>query len=212
MRKRELEQRDDELIDSDAKRRRSPSVNSVSTISTGASRSPSPGRRRARSPEHRWRGRSPDSESGKEGSPRHNDSRRDSPPQRRPRSSSRDSRSPPPRQSHEGAYRDRQRGPAGKYESDVRAKGRMESSPKPRDIQNSRQRQSYSSRSPEPDAALQRRRGQHSPQRGQVAESRNDRVVGTGLRAPVGNARRERSLSPFSKRLALTKNMNVGGG
>ncbi|RSL50525.1 hypothetical protein CEP54_011903 [Fusarium duplospermum] len=58
-RKREREERDDELIESAAKRPRSVSSHSVSTISTGASRSPSPARERTRSPLPARRSRSP---------------------------------------------------------------------------------------------------------------------------------------------------------
>ncbi|RSM06478.1 hypothetical protein CDV31_009078 [Fusarium ambrosium] len=58
-RKREREERDDELIEFAAKRPRSVSSHSVSTISTGASRSPSPARERTRSPPPARRSRSP---------------------------------------------------------------------------------------------------------------------------------------------------------
>ncbi|SCO77625.1 uncharacterized protein FRV6_01837 [Fusarium oxysporum] len=56
---REREQRDDGLIEPNVKRRRSVSSHSVSTISTAAPRSPSPGKDRARSPAQSPRSRSP---------------------------------------------------------------------------------------------------------------------------------------------------------
>ncbi|WAO89570.1 Hypothetical protein NCS54_00696400 [Fusarium falciforme] len=75
-RKREREERDDELIESAAKRPRSVSSHSVSTISTGASRSPSPVRERTRSPPPARRSRSPysDEDTGPRGG-RRDDSR-----------------------------------------------------------------------------------------------------------------------------------------
>ncbi|KAL5584951.1 hypothetical protein FOVSG1_014340 [Fusarium oxysporum f. sp. vasinfectum] len=58
-REREREQRDDGLIEPNIKRHRSVSSHSVSTISTTAPRSPSPGKDRARSPAQSPRSRSP---------------------------------------------------------------------------------------------------------------------------------------------------------
>ncbi|CVL11388.1 uncharacterized protein FPRN_07798 [Fusarium proliferatum] len=58
-REREREQRDDGLIEPNAKPHGSVSSRSVSTISTGASRSPSLGKNRARSPAQSPRSRSP---------------------------------------------------------------------------------------------------------------------------------------------------------
>ncbi|RSL76599.1 hypothetical protein CEP51_009804 [Fusarium floridanum] len=75
-RKREREERDDELIEFAAKRPRSVSSHSVSTISTGASRSPSPARERTRSPPLARHSRSPysDEDTGPRGG-RRDDSR-----------------------------------------------------------------------------------------------------------------------------------------
>ncbi|KAF5617754.1 hypothetical protein F25303_13189 [Fusarium sp. NRRL 25303] len=58
-REREREQRDERLIEPNVKRHGSVSSRSVSTISTGASRSPSLGKDRARSPAQSPRSRSP---------------------------------------------------------------------------------------------------------------------------------------------------------
>ncbi|KAF5979885.1 hypothetical protein FBULB1_5485 [Fusarium bulbicola] len=72
-REREREQRDDGLMESTVKRHGSVSSHSVSTISTGASRSPSPGKGRARSPAQPPRSRSPYSDDSQRG--RRDDSR-----------------------------------------------------------------------------------------------------------------------------------------
>ncbi|KAF4443411.1 hypothetical protein FACUT_1335 [Fusarium acutatum] len=72
-REREREQRDDGPIEANVKRHGSVSSHSVSTISTGASRSPSPGKDRTRSPAQSPRSRSPYSDDSQRG--RRDDSR-----------------------------------------------------------------------------------------------------------------------------------------
>ncbi|KAK2056564.1 hypothetical protein LY76DRAFT_595031 [Colletotrichum caudatum] len=230
-RQRKLEERDDELIrKTESRRQRSESVDSVSTISTSRSasppppprrRSPSPvpSRRRQRSPEDRKasmpRSLSPESEDGRSVSRRSARSRHaHSPSIHRQRSVSRDSRSPPI--TYERRYRERD-------DDRVRPAGRGSA----RDPSDSREssisrdggaggvRQSLSM-SPDGRGA----RGGGRPGRGGSRHSgyRDDpeRRVGRGAwnegqegRPAQQQQARERSLSPFSKRLALTQSLNM---
>ncbi|KAL0942200.1 uncharacterized protein CTRU02_200086 [Colletotrichum truncatum] len=234
-RKRELEERDEELIrQTDAKRRRSESVDSVSTISTNRSaspparrRSPSPvpARRRQRSPEEskgsRRRSLSPESDGDGSVSRRSPMSRQtQSPPRRHQRSLSPGSRSPPA--THNRRYRERD-------EDYVRPTVRPSQERQPaRDTSDSRE----SSISRSGDIRDSRRSLSRSPhRRGPRFEGRSDRggERGQGYRGGPKNRlersgrndrpergsekrqpERERSLSPFSKRLALTQSLNMG--
>ncbi|KAK1983514.1 hypothetical protein LZ30DRAFT_714163 [Colletotrichum cereale] len=231
-RQRELEERDDELIrKTESRRQRSESVDSVSTISTSRSasppppprrRSPSPvpSRRRQGSPEDRKASRprsfSSESEDGRSVSRRSARSRHSqSPPIRRQRSVSRDSRSPP--ETYERRYRERDDGR-------VRPTGRGSA----HDPSDSRE----SSISRDGGAASIRRSLSRSPDRrgarggGRLGrggsrnsgyrddpEPRMDRGArneGHERRPEQRQPERERSLSPFSKRLALTQSLNMG--
>ncbi|TDZ14354.1 hypothetical protein Cob_v012679 [Colletotrichum orbiculare MAFF 240422] len=219
-RKRELEERDDELIrQTESKRRRSASVDSVSTISTNRSvsppprrRSPSPvpARRRQRSPEERKvshrRSLSPESDDGRS---RRSPSRQtQSPPRRRLRSPSRDSRSPPP--VAERGYRDRvddRRPGGGPPRGRSLSRESRESS-----VSRGGSRRQAPSRSPE----APRDRSDGGFNRGSRGGHRGHPARGGGngperrreQRQP--ERERERSLSPFSKRLALTQSLNMG--
>ncbi|GKT50963.1 uncharacterized protein ColSpa_11144 [Colletotrichum spaethianum] len=231
-RKRELEERDDELIrKTESKRQRSESVDSVSTISTSRSasppppprrRSPSPvpSRRRQRSPEDRKPSRprsfSPESEDARPVSRRSGRSRHtQSPPRRRQRSLSRDSRSPP--ETYERKYRERDedrvrpagsgvaRDPSGSRESSISRDGGANST-----------RRSLS-RSPDRRGARGGGRlgrgGTRNSGYGDGPERRVDRVARNERqerRPEQRQLERERSLSPFSKRLALTQSLNMG--
>ncbi|KAL6921875.1 hypothetical protein FSST1_005901 [Fusarium sambucinum] len=215
-RKREREERDDELIKSTAKRHRSVSSHSVSTISTGASRSPSPGIDRVGSPRARGRSSHSDNSQGR-GDIRSRSRSFSSDRSRSPRveskrrqSMSGDDRSPEDydRRNH---YRSR----------DPLSPGRETTSTKQprRDLSGSRSPDGYKG---------QRAQGSRSPglggkygERPGPSDTRHDRE----RPAPRGgfdgkknrhggrhheNAR-ERSLSPFSQRLAMTKAMKQGG-
>ncbi|KXH39872.1 hypothetical protein CSIM01_06589 [Colletotrichum simmondsii] len=216
-RKRELDERDDELIrQTESKRRRSESVDSVSTISTNRSVSPPP-RRRSPSPAsapRRQRSFSPDSDDGRSVSRRSAASRRtQSPPRRRQRSLSRDSRSPVGTQ--EQNYRQRDADHARPT-----ARGHARYSPDSRDSSTSGRgmdavgsRRSLS-RSPDrrgarPQSGPSRRAGRNDGYRDEPQPTlgrggENQRQGGGSERQPE----RERSLSPFSKRLALTQSLN----
>ncbi|TDZ13294.1 hypothetical protein C8035_v006652 [Colletotrichum spinosum] len=218
-RKRELEERDDELIrQTESKRRRSASVDSVSTISTNRSvspppcrRSPSPvpARRRQRSPEERKvshrRSLSPESDDGRS---RRSPSRQtQSPPRRRLRSPSRDSRSPPP--VAERGYRDRvdDRRPGGGP-----PRGRSLSRDSRESVSRGGSRRQAPSRSPE----APRDRSDGGFNRGSRGGHRGPPARGGGngperrREQQQPERERERSLSPFSKRLALTQSLNMG--
>ncbi|KAL7937066.1 zinc knuckle domain-containing protein [Trichoderma chlorosporum] len=201
-RKRELEERDDELLDAGSRRRRSVSSHSVSTISTDASResrSPPP-RQRTRSPTPDRRGHSPESASDR------SYSRSPSPPRRGRHSVSRDSPSPPREDPQRG---DRSTGQPSYARGDDVSPPRQRQRDQEPGRRNDRRR-SWSdsrSRSPQRDDRPYRRRDDHGPQRG---GRRGGRGGGQG-RPPPREAPRERSLSPFSKRLALTQSLNMGG-
>ncbi|KAL6907047.1 zinc knuckle domain-containing protein [Trichoderma evansii] len=213
-RKRELEDREDELLDASSRRQRSVSSHSVSTISTNASRdsrsrSPLP-RRRSRSPAAKRRDHSPKSASNRsysaDSASDRSYSRSPSPPRRQRRSVSRDSRSPS-RENTQGSDRNRHGQPSHARRDDVSPpRQRYDQGPgrrhgKRRDDSNSR------SRSPQRDDRPYRRRDDdNQPRDGR----RGGRQQGQG-RVPPRDAPRERSLSPFSKRLALTQSMNMGG-
>ncbi|KAK1850912.1 hypothetical protein CCHR01_06479 [Colletotrichum chrysophilum] len=232
-RKRELEERDEELIrQTEAKRQRSESVDSVSTISTNRSASPppkrrspspAPARRSLRSPEDgngsRRRSFSPESDGDRSVSRRSARSRQtQSPPRRRQRSLSRDSRSP----SVNSARRYRERGddyarPAARQNQ---APQRSRESPGSRESSVSRDggvRGNRRSLSASPD-----RRGPRFDNRSNRSGERNFRGASTGRFGRGGRndrqerqpeqrqPQRERSLSPFSKRLALTQSLNTG--
>ncbi|KAH7149486.1 zinc knuckle-domain-containing protein [Dactylonectria estremocensis] len=217
-RKREREERDDELIESSSKRQRSVSSHSVSTISTGASRSPSPPRRNARSPSPQRRDESPRSETNvglRERRRDHSRSRSRSlerqPPQKRPMS--RDSRSSDP-DNQERSYRARDAAPRYPERDDA---------PPPRNSRkdslgskgsfDSRNQHARESRSPEPRARQNRWPEQHNSGSGRDQGPRGrDYGNAPPSRGPPREERaRERSLSPFSQRLALTKSLNYGG-
>ncbi|KAK8023112.1 hypothetical protein PG991_006993 [Apiospora marii] len=195
-RKRELERDDDEGSEPGeaSKRRRSASYDSVSTISTGRSRTPSPARDLSRSPSPV--GRAVPSRSA-------------TPDQRRPqrRGYSRDSRSAERSLSPVGRDEDA-------YEQSSRrgepARGRP-SRPSPRSDRSRSPvgKKGFRSRSP----PSQMSRNADPPRRrdGPRAEDyMSDRHGAGRSRDPVAAPRsqqRERSLSPFSKRLALTQSM-----
>ncbi|KZL82834.1 hypothetical protein CI238_05334 [Colletotrichum incanum] len=232
-RKRELEERDDELIrKTESKRQRSESVDSVSTISTSRSasppppppprrRSPSPvpSGRRQRSPEGRDPSRpsfSPESEDGHPVSRRSGRSRHtQSPPRRRQRSVSRNSHSPPG--TYERKYRERgedrvrpagrafARDPSGSRESSISRDGGAGS------IRRSLSR-SPDRRGERGGGRLGRGGGRNSGYRDDPEPridlaARNERQE---RRQEQRQPERERSLSPFSKRLALTQSLNMG--
>lgn len=210
-RKRELEERDEELIRSAPKRQRSVSSDSVSTISTDASadsqrrslsRSPQPRRRRSLSPSH-------ESDQDERGG-RVDDSRSPSPPRRRRRSMSRDSRSPP-REPREKSYRSRDLSPPRDYHDARAQQHRRRFSSGSRASRDSRPLHRGPSRSPDANRRDFEERGRYAPRGGRGeshhAGPREDRLREPPTEAPP----RERSLSPFSKRLALTQSMNSGG-
>ncbi|KAL6805425.1 zinc knuckle domain-containing protein [Trichoderma sp. SZMC 28012] len=206
-RKRELEEREDELLDAGSRRRRSVSSHSVSTISTDASRdsrSPPP-RRRTRSPTPDRRGHSPDLASDR------SYSRSPSPPRRERRSVSRDSPSPS-REDLPRGDRGRRGQPSHGREDDVSPPRQRQRDQEPGRRHGRRRSWSDSrSRSPQQDDRPYRRRDEDAPQRGGRRGGRGGGRGGGQGRAPPREAPRERSLSPFSKRLALTQSMNMGG-
>ncbi|KAL2133729.1 hypothetical protein VTI74DRAFT_1809 [Chaetomium olivicolor] len=190
------------------RRRRSPSYDSVSSIST---RSPSPAPRRSSSPPRRERPRdsrspSPHGSHGRRGSyvsgrryspapsesPERGYLSRGSRPLRSP--SSRRSPSPPPKRSYDNDY---SRGRRGSPAADTRGR-------------DSYTRRTYS-RSPSRSRSPVRREDTERQGAGRYRE-RDDRGY-QGRRSPPPRQSpppRERSLSPFSKRLALTQAMNRG--
>lgn len=230
-RQREFERNVDESDEEGpSRRKRSESRDSALTTSTRASRSPGfgpPARGRASvSPPRRAAGRayespSPagraprrDSYGSDEGGPRgpnHRYPSRSISPEARlpekPMSPVQDIRSPQPRYSTRSASPDD--GPA-------HGRRRKYSSSPSRSPPPENQRRRFRSRSPglhEPrgrspprhrDNSAEGRGGDHRAPRGQ---SRNR---GRGAPPPRREAERERSLSPFSKRLALTQAMNMG--
>ncbi|KAL7896522.1 zinc knuckle domain-containing protein [Trichoderma sp. SZMC 28014] len=211
-RKREREDREDELLDTGSRRQRSISSQSVSTISTDASRdsrSPPP-KRRTRSPVTKRRDHNPKSASNRsysaDSASDRSYSRSPSPPRRQRRSASRDSRSP----SREGTPEsDRNR-----YGQPSHARRDDASPPRQRYDQGPGSRRGIRrggsdsrSRSPQRDDQPYRRRDDDNRPRG---GRRGGGYQGQG-RMPPRDAPRERSLSPFSKRLALTQSMNMGG-
>ncbi|KAG5666002.1 hypothetical protein KAF25_010127 [Fusarium avenaceum] len=210
-RKREREERDDELIESTAKRHRSVSSHSVSTISTGASRSPSPGKGRAKSPLRVQRGRSPYSDNSRAGgrddsrsqsrSVSPNRSRSSRVETRRRRSLPGDSRSPED-DGRRGQFRARDPlPPSDGGETLGQSKGHSS------EFQDGPQRQRHADpRSPEPRERRDRQARERPPPQGRF----NDQAHGRGGPPPERRPR-ERSLSPFSQRLAMTKAMKQGG-
>ncbi|KAH9228911.1 hypothetical protein K456DRAFT_781833 [Colletotrichum gloeosporioides 23] len=232
-RKRELEERDEELIrQTEAKRQRSESVDSVSTISTNRSASPppkrrspspAPARRSLRSPEDgngsRRRSFSPESDDDRSVSRRSARSRQtQSPPRRRQRSLSRDSRSSPVNSARR--YRERGDDYARPAARQSQAPQRSRESPGSRESSVSRDggvRGNRRSLSASPD-----RRGPRFDNRSNRSGERNFRGASTGRFGRGGRndrqerqpeqrqPQRERSLSPFSKRLALTQSLNTG--
>ncbi|KAL2202859.1 hypothetical protein CC79DRAFT_1182636 [Sarocladium strictum] len=179
-RKRELEQRDDELVDSVAKRRRSVSSDSVSTISTRSSRSPPPAKRDSASPPRRERRQSPE-------------------PRARTRSRSDVSRSlsrsvSPPRGQRPGPSRTQ----------DATSRRSRRDRSYGSSVSRSRSPARGHSRSPGRDVGRREDRG------GRPGPGRSDGgrgPSGRGGRLAARSPPRERSLSPFSRRLALTKSM-----
>lgn len=196
-RQRELEERDESDLAPSPKRPRSVSSESVSTTTTAASRrsrsarrSPSPQlpMRRRRSPSY--------DDVPREASPRRSISRSPSPAGRRRRSPSRDSLSP---RDDSGERRYRHREQPGHDSRSQR--GRRGSLSRPDETDN-RRRVSYGSQSPEPQSRGSNRGGRGGRWR-TYSGSRGNEV---DRAAP-----RERSLSPFSRRLAMTQSMNRGG-
>ncbi|CAG7560502.1 unnamed protein product [Fusarium equiseti] len=217
-RKREREERDDELIESSTKRHRSVSSHSVSTISTGASRSPSPGKDRAASP--KVRGRSPYSDSsrdrdreGTQSRSRSFSSNRSRSPRvehQRKRSMSGDDRS---LGTHERRNQYRSRDPLPSDRGGAHMKQSRRGSSGSRSLVGDRGRRDEGSRSPQsrgrrderPDRSGTRHERERPAPRGGFDGRRNGRGGGHQENA------RERSLSPFSQRLAMTKAMKQGG-
>ena len=210
------------MIESSTKRHRSVSSHSVSTISTGASRSPSPGKDRAASP--KVRGRSPYSDSSRgrdrDGTQSRSRSRsrsfssnRSRSPRietQRKRSVSGDDRSLGTHERH-GQYRSRDPLPSDRGSAHMKQSRRGSSgSRSPVDYrgrrdEGSRSPQSRERRDERPDQSGARRERERPAPRGGFDGRRN----GRGSRHQE-NAR-ERSLSPFSQRLAMTKAMKQGG-
>ncbi|KAJ4125080.1 hypothetical protein NW768_009422 [Fusarium equiseti] len=217
-RKREREERDDEFIESSTERHRSVSSHSVSTISTGASRSPSPGKDRAASP--KVRGRSPYSDSsrgrdrdGAQSRSRSFSSNRSRSPRVEPqnkRSVSGDDRSLGTHERH-NQYRSRDPLPSDRGSAHMKQSRRGSSGS--RSPVDHRGRRDGGSRSPQSKG----RRDERPDRSGTLHERERPAPRGgfDGRRNGRGghhqeNAR-ERSLSPFSQRLAMTKAMKQGG-
>ncbi|KAI1363066.1 zinc knuckle-domain-containing protein [Xylaria arbuscula] len=202
-RKQTSDQSDDDVDHEQSRRGRSPSYESVSTISTRGPSPSSPARRRASVSPHEP-GRAVRSPS----------------PLRRPLRGSFDSGrsydSPSP-QRHTGDMQSpgpRRQRTRSSSRDDSPQRDRLESYDQPGNhgrIDRRRRRNSNSpSRSPPPENTRRRFRSRTPPRyndrSGSPPPERHDR----GPRgAPRRNAR-ERSLSPFSKRLALTQSMNAG--
>lgn len=220
--KRELEEDDDEPIPQGppARRGRSSSYDSVSTVST---RSPSPAPRRRHSPSppplesgsHRevTHSRSPSrsrSFSSEEEGPSRGPSGRN-PANRHGSYGERQS----PRLGHEGTSHRRHRD-ASSGRDPIPRRDRSGSSDRYRARPDHRQTRRVSSRSPSRSPPRESRQAQHQDAR--RYRDRDDRYQGSGGRRDGQRAQdrapppppRERSLSPFSKRLALTQAMNLG--
>ncbi|QLI70722.1 uncharacterized protein G6M90_00g075390 [Metarhizium brunneum] len=193
-RQQEAEESDKESLPPSPKRRRSASSESVSTISTGDSRHSRSPRRRSRSPPPQRPRQSPDSVQGGGRRLLEQSLSRSPPPAKQTRRSlSRDSLSPR-NERQEQRYRDRK----DPENEGVRPRRSRHRSPPRHHARESRRRISYASNSPEPQ--------ERQPPRGQDHGSRhNDRGRGKDAEPP-----RQRSLSPFSRRLAMTQSMNRG--
>lgn len=213
-RKRERERDEDDAlkVSPPSRRRRSPSYDSVSSIST---RSPSPAPRRSRSPERRERRRSSRSPSPRashgrrsrsyDSGHRYSQGPSESPERRHPVKSSRPPRSPSPQRSPSPPpRRDRGSRESGRY-------GSLAAHPRGQDAYARRTYSSSRSRSP---ARREDWDDRHAA--GQYRDRDDRSHHGKGRRSPSPppprepSPPRERSLSPFSKRLALTQAMNRG--
>ncbi|KAG6068869.1 hypothetical protein E4U32_007248 [Claviceps aff. humidiphila group G2b] len=176
------------------RRRRSPSRDS---LSPRRSLSPEPGKRR-RSPSY--------DDVGRNVSPRRGISRSLSPAVRRSRMRSRDSLSPRG-DSRERHYRNRAEDRRGSG-----SVGQRRGSFSRRDEPDTRRRVADGSQSPGPQSRGYRGgrggRGGRGSRGGRGGSPQNDRG---GRGDPGPEAPRQRSLSPFSRRLALTQSMNRGG-
>ncbi|KAI3322419.1 zinc knuckle-domain-containing protein [Xylariaceae sp. AK1471] len=214
-RKQELEQ--DEDTDNDVpKRKRSDSYDSVSTISTKGPSSPPHGRVSLSSPRPSRAVRSPSpirdpSKRRSFDSVSDYERRYSSSPERRSRN--RISPNPPRRQTRSPSRDDSpQRGRFDYEEQAVnhgpgnRRRGRYSQSPSrsPPPPENRRQ---FRSRSPQGARRPGSSPSRYNDRRPAEAHRRNDDEKG---RRPQRRDARERSLSPFSKRLALTQAMNTG--
>ncbi|KAJ9422069.1 hypothetical protein QL093DRAFT_2304209 [Fusarium oxysporum] len=219
-RERKREQRDDGLIEPNVKRHRSVSSHSVSTISTAAPRSPSPGKDRARSPAQSPRSRSPYLDNSQRGRQDDSRSRSRSPSLNRSRSPRVEARhrrsdsgsSPSPEDfDRRDQYRSRTLYLLSRGARQRRILGNTHRSlgvhiafvvnvlgsprsPQPRGRRDER-----------PDRSSTRHDRERLPPRGRF----DDRRHGHGGPGP-GDQARERSLSPFSQRLAMTQAMKGG--
>ncbi|ODA80294.1 hypothetical protein RJ55_03252 [Drechmeria coniospora] len=194
---------EDEVPRATSKRPRSLSANSISTISTDNSGDRMRNRNRSRSAEPRKRKRSPGSpnaEGGRRGNgSRNSHSRSPSPPQRRGRARSRDSHSPVPERT-ERLYRSRDHRVRNR-DAPPELKG---NSAMTRDGREPPARRPYYSRSPERGSRRQERKENRlAPAAGEDRERHGGR---SGV-MQADQRSRERSLSPFSKRLALTREL-----
>lgn len=131
-------------------------------------------------------------------------------PRRRRRSSSRGSLSPPPRR--ERAYRERspdygRHDRSSRYGRDRRFSPAPGGSFRPRSPSRSRSRSRSLSKPP-----VRRDRRDYSPERHPPRRRAEDASRERPQRTPQREPERERSLSPFSKRLAMTRAMNMGRG
>jgi hypothetical protein len=207
-RKRELEERDDELIRSASKRQRSASRDSVSTISTRESDA-SRGRQQSRSPSPPARDRSMSPRSQRDLPRGARSASRSASPRsyRRDRSLSRDDGSLSPNAQNSN-YRSREPPSGSKHQDNSKGRGRRLSSTS-RASQSSKPHHAGRSRSP---SARQDRydNGRASLSQGAGREDSGRQWRGRDRQQPANNPPRERSLSPFSKRLALTRSMNDG--
>ncbi|POR33624.1 Uncharacterized protein TPAR_06170 [Tolypocladium paradoxum] len=171
------------------------------------SRSPSPPPRRQQRPLSRD-SRSP-SPPGRQQRSLSRDSRSPSPPPRRKqRSTSHDSRSPPPER-HERSYRVRDDRPPQHQDDENYPKRPRRDSFKSGDSRGSYSRRQDYSRSPEPQSRWQGERQYRAPRGGRAGGARDDNKG--HWKRQADEPPRERSLSPFSRRLALTREMNDGG-
>lgn len=188
------EQSEDEGSPPAPNRRGSISSESVSTISTNASKDSRSPRRRSRSPVAQTRRRSPDVDDNEAREPLETSLGGSSHSTKQARRShSRDSLSPI-NEAQKRHYRDRES--SGDEERRPR-RSRRESPPR-HEAKESRRRISYASQSPQPEGRRppldQDQRSRHH-NRDEVREQRPPR---------------QRSLSPFSRRLAMTQSMNRG--